>query len=348
MQQYKLSEIVAKFGGKIVGNDVVITDISTLNTANSNQITFITDDKYKNELPNCKASAIIISEKHADKINISKIITDNPYLYFSLVSNLFNPAKVLAVGVKSSVVIGSNTIIPESSAISDNVVIGQNTTIGQNIQIYANVVIGDNVTIGDNVKLYPNITIYDNVKIGNNTTIHAGTVVGSDGFGYAPDKNKHWNKIPQIGGVVIGNKVEIGANTTIDSGAMEPTVIEDGVIIDNLVQVAHNVKIGAHSAIAACVGIAGSTKIGKYCTLAGGAGLTGHIDICDHTVIGGATNIGKSITKPDLYFGVYPATTYKDWAKSAVGLKNITTMQQRIRDLEDKITKLIERDVTND
>ena len=319
--QYKLSDIVAKFGGRLEGNDCIVSGIASTNLATLSQITFITDDKYKNDLHDCNAAAIILNEKHASSTNLPKIITDNPYLYFSFVSNLFNPAKQLPIDIKDTARIDKTSTIGDNSAISDYVVIGKNTKLGRNCQIYSNVVLGDNVVIGDNAKIYPNVTIYDNVTIGNDTTIHAGTVIGSDGFGYAPDAKKHYNKIPQIGGVIIGNKVEIGANTTIDCGAMEPTIIEDGVIIDNLVQIAHNVKIGAHSAIAANVGIAGSTKIGRHCTLAGGVGLTGHIELCDHTVIGGATNIGRSITTPDLYMGVYPAMPYKEYAKTAVQLK---------------------------
>lgn len=344
MQEYKLSDIVAKFGGVLLGNDCVISGIASTNLATSKQITFVTDDKYKNSLQNCNAAAIILHEKYSANTNIPKIVTDNPYLYFSLVSQLFNPPKQLPLGIKNSARIDQTAIIGDNCAISEYVIIGKNTKLGMNCQIYPHVVIGENVTLGNNVKIYPNVTIYDNVTIGNDTTLHAGSVIGSDGFGYAPDAKKHYNKIPQIGGVIIGNKVEIGANTAIDCGTMEPTIIEDGVIIDNLVQIAHNVKLGAHSAVAANVGVSGSTKIGKYCTLAGGVGITGHIEICDYTVIGGATNVGKSITKPDLYMGIYPAMPYKEWAKTAVNVKNLSTLQQRIKDLEEKIALIVERD----
>jgi len=348
MIEYKLSEIVAKFGGVLEGADCLISGIAPTDLASTEQITFITDDKYKNDLEICNAAAVILSNKHAQSTKLPKIITDNPYLYFSFVSNLFNPAKLLPRGIKDTAKIDESTEIGPDAAISDYVVIGRNSKLGARCQVYSGVVIGDNVLIGQNVLIYPNVTIYDNVKLGDDCVIHAGTVIGSDGFGYAPDSKKHYNKIPQIGGVIIGNKVEIGANTTIDCGTLAPTIIEDGVIIDNLVQIAHNVKIGAHSAVAANVGISGSTIVGKHCTLAGGVGLTGHIELCDHTVIGGATNIGKSISKPDLYMGVYPASSYKDWAKSAVHVKNLSVMQQRIKDLEEKLHKLLEGNSAND
>lgn len=339
--QYRLSELVAKFGGVLDGEDIVVSGIAPTNLAASGQITFITDAKYKKDLLNCQASAIILNSDNKDSTSLPKIISDNPYLYFSYVSNLFHPAKRLPQGVKASVKFGDNVVFGEGCSVADNVVIGNNVTLGKNSQIYPNVVLSDDVTLGDNVILYANVTIYSNVKIGHDSIIHSGVVLGADGFGYASDNNKHWHKIPQVGGVIIGNKVEIGANTTIDSGALEPTIIEDGVIIDNLVQIAHNVRIGAHSAIAGCVGIAGSTKVGKHCTLGGGSGLNGHIELCDYTVIGGATNMGRSTTTPGLYFGVYPATSYKEWAKSVVYLKNMGQMQQKIKELETKIEELV-------
>lgn len=347
MQQYKLSELVERFGGYLVGEDRYICGISSTDIATNEQITFLTDDKYKVHLQECRAGAIILAEKNMSLTSISKIITDNPYLYFSQVSTLFYPAKTLEIGVRKTAVIDPSTTIGSDAAILDNVVIGKNCCIGNNCQIYPNVVIGDNVVIGNNVKIYPNVTIYAKVKIGDSCTFHSGCVIGSDGFGYAKDNRKEYHKIPQVGGVIIGNKVEIGANTTIDCGAIEPTIIADGVIIDNLVQVGHNVKIGKHSAIAANVGIAGSTTIGNYCTLAGGAGINGHIDICDHAVVGGSSNILKSITKPDLYFGIYPAMPYKEWATSAVNLKNLSKLQQKVKDLEMIIKNLQERS-TND
>lgn len=343
--QYKLSELIARFGGVLIGDDHTVSGIAPTNMALSDQITFLTENKYKKDLLLCNASAVILREADAmdaslQDIKMSKIITDEPYLYFARVSQLFNPKKRLAIGIKSSSVRGDDVIIGDGAAISDFVSLGNNVVIGSNCQIYPHVVIGDDVVIGDNVIIYPNVSIYANVKIGNDCIFHSGSVIGSDGFGNASDKHKKWHKIPQIGGVVIGDKVEIGANTTVDCGTFAPTVIGDGVVIDNLVQVAHNVTIGAHTGIAACVGIAGNATIGKHCLIAGGAGVNGHISIADHTVIGGAAGVVKTITEPNYYAGVFPIMPFKEWAKNAVHLKRLNEMYKAIKALEKQIHSL--------
>ncbi len=338
--QYKLSELVALFGGKLVGEDTTITAIAPTDLAQIGHITFLSDNKYKKLLTSCQASAIIIKEEDANDVMIPKIITPNPYYYFSLVSNLFNPRRKLKAGIATSAYIEQDSQLGKNPSVSHNVVIGSQSKIGDNCQIFANVVIGNNVEIGDNVFIYPNATIYDNVKIGNNCVIHSGAAIGSDGFGNAKNEKMHYNRIPQIGGVVIGDNVEIGSNTTVDCGTFEPTIIEDGARIDNLVQIAHNVKIGAHAGIASQVGIAGNTKIGKHVMLGGNAGIADHIEICDYTVIGASSNVGKNITKPALYSCGMTAMEYKDWAKTYVHLRNIDKMNNKIRDLQTKVEQL--------
>lgn len=340
MTKFKLSEIISRFGGKLVGEDVYVKGVAPTTTALASDITFITSDKYKKELMGCQAGAIIVSLQDAHLIDIPKIITTNPYLYFSYVSRLFHPLKPITPGIKDTVKIGDNSFVSQSSAIDDYVIIGQNTKIGERCHIHPGVVIGDNVIIGDDVIIYPNVVIYDKVIIGNNCTFHAGAVIGSDGFGYAPDSAKKWHKIPQVGGVIIGNKVEIGANTTIDSGTLSPTIIKDGVIIDNLVQIAHNVEIGEHSAIAACAGIAGGTKIGKHCQIGGASNIIGQIEIADYSAVGGATTVTKSITEPGVYFSIYPFSSYKDWARNAAHVRNLDQMAKRLKNLEEELKAL--------
>lgn len=337
---YKLSELVLKFGGQLIGEDIIIKDIKPLDIADASSISFLTSNKYKKDLEATKAAAVICTNDSVELTTLPKIVCDDPLLYYCFVSQFFNPKKQLIKIIKPSAVIAKTAVIGKNVAIYDNVIIGDNCIIGDNSEIYPNTVINDNVIIGDNCTIYSNVNIYSNVKIGNDCTVHSGVVLGSDGFGYAPDKKGQRHKIPQIGGVVIGNKVEIGANTTIDSGTFVPTRIDDGVVIDNLVQIAHNVTIGAHSTIAACVGIAGSCNIGKHCIMAGGSALADHVDICDYTVVGGFTALGKSITKPDLYMGTYPATPYKDYAKGAVQLRNISDMAQKLKDLEKQLAKI--------
>ena len=337
----KLSQIVEQLGGRLVGADMEVTGIAPTNLVNQGQITFLTNDKYKKDLLNSNASAIILSEINSEGITIPHIITDNPYWYFSKVSQIFNPRRKLSLGIRPTAVIDMSKVsIGVECAIDNYVIIGENVTIGDRCQIHPHVVIGNNVKIGNNITIFPNVTIYDNVTIGDDCILHSGVVIGADGFGNAVDKNKHFSRVPQIGGVLIGNNVEVGANTTIDSGTFTPTIVEDGVVIDNLDQIAHNVEIGAHTGIAACVGIAGSTKIGKYCNLGGGACITGHISIADHTVIGGATGVSKSVTKPDLYFSSYPFSTLKDWAKNAVHIKNLHNMHLKLKELEKKLEEI--------
>jgi UDP-3-O-[3-hydroxymyristoyl] glucosamine N-acyltransferase len=344
VKEYRLSEIVAALGGKLDGPDVLVSAIAQTDKAKAGELTFLTDKKYIKTLPNCQASAIIISDKDANTLNLSipKIISDNPYLYYSRVVDLFHPKPRMSVGIKDTVKISKNTSIGKNAAIGDYVVIGENSHIGDNCQIHSGVVIGDNVFIGNDAIIYPKVVIYSAVKIGNNCSLQSGCIIGSDGFGYAPDANRHWHKIPQVGGVVIGNDVEVGANTTIDSGALGPTIIEDGVKIDNLVQIAHNVKLGAHTAIAAQAGIAGGTTIGKYCQIAGAAGITGHVTIADYTVIGGASNVSKDITVADIYSSGIPAFQYKEWAKIMVYMRNWSDTQDRIKKLEHGLSACLE------
>lgn len=337
MKQYKLSEIITLFGGVLQGEDITVSSVKPMHLAQATDITFVTHKKYKDKLASCLAGAIIINQKEAQNVKIPAILSNNPYWYFSKLSALFYPPESLPIHIHQKASIDPTSVIGDACAISENVVIGAQVVLGSHCQIYPNVIIGKNVVIGNNVIIHPNVTIYSRVTLGDHVVIHAGAVIGSDGFGYAEDNNKHWSKIRHIGGVVIGNDVEIGANTTIDSGTLTPTVIEDGVIIDNLVQIAHNDHIGAHTAIAGLTAIAGSTKIGKHCRIGGGCGINGHIEICDYTVIGGETGVSHSITKPDLYFGAYPAMPYKEWARTAVYLKKLEDMYQRIKALEAKM-----------
>ncbi len=337
---YKLSELIAKFGGILVGEDLSVSSIAPTDLAEVEQLTFLSDKKYLKDLGNCKASAIILDAEHADKVTIPKIITSNPYYYFSQVSNLFNPRRRLALGISPRASIDTSVVIANNPAIAANVVIGKNCRIGDNCQIFPNVVIGENVIIGNDVIIYQNVSLYDTVAIGNDCVIHAGAVIGSDGFGNAKDEHHHYQRIPQIGGVIIGNNVEIGANTTVDCGTFSPTCIADGVRIDNLVQIAHNCSIGAHTGIASKVGIAGNTQIGKHCMIAGNVGISDHISIADYTVIGGGSNVAKTITKAGLYSNGMSVMEYRDWAKVYIHLRNLEKTNAKIKSLQAQLSAL--------
>ncbi len=260
---YSLAEIAALFGGRVLGDaDVRVVQIAPLEQAQEGNIAFLSNARYRARLATTRATAVIVSEADADATTVPRIVCANPYAYFAKVSALLNPAPQAKPGIHASAVIGEGARIDVTAHIAAHVVIGAGASIGAGSVIMESCSIGDNTTIGVNARLYPGVTVYHDCVIGNNLIAHAGVVIGADGFGMAME-NGRYLKIPQIGRVVIGDDVEIGANTTIDRGALNDTVIEDDVKLDNQIQVAHNVRIGAHTAIAGCVGIAGSATIGR-------------------------------------------------------------------------------------
>lgn len=342
---YTLGFIVEQLGGQLVGADLEVSRLAPLQSAQSGDITFVAGVKYLKQLQSSLASAVIVSPKVLAQVeqDRSYLVVDDPYLYFAKLATLFHPPKKARGGIHSSVSLGDGAVVAPSAELRTGVSVGKETVIGERCLIYPGVVIGDNVVLGDDVTLYPNVTIYDSCIVGHRVTVHSGAVIGADGFGLAWEKD-HWFKIPQTGGVVIEDDVEIGANTTIDRGAMDDTRIGKGAKIDNLVQIAHNVQIGAHTAIAGCVGIAGSTKIGAYCTIGGAAMFVGHIEVADKTHIGGGTLVSKSIRNADNYASSYPLQTMKEWLSNAVHLRHLDDLAQRIKDLEREMKQLNRRE----
>jgi len=331
---YTLSEIVAKLGGHVLGDaEVRITQISTLEAARSDQISFLTNSKYRSQLSGTHAGAVILSEEDAGATGLPRIISENPYAYFAKVSTLLNPLPKPKHGIHPAAVIGVGTDIHDSASIGATAVIGDGVTIGSDSVIGEGCSIGSNVTIGSRARLYPRVVVYHDCVIGDDLIAHSGVVIGADGFGIAMDQDR-WLKIPQIGKVVIGDMVEIGANTTIDRGALDDTVIEDGVKLDNQIQVAHNVRIGAHTAIAGCAGIAGSATIGRFCRIGGSTGILGHVDIADHVEIASFSMISKSIREAGSYTGVFPFSKSEDWRKNAVHIRRLDDWVKRIKTLE--------------
>jgi len=337
---YRLAEIAAQLGGRVLGDaEVRITQIAALEAAQPDQISFLTNSKYRAQLAGTRAGAVILAEADADSTGLPRIVSDNPYAYFAKVSALFNPLPEAKPGVHPSAVIGASAIVDKSASIAATAVIGEGAKIGANAVIGEGCSIGANVVIGCRARLYPRVVIYHDCVIGDDLIAHSGVVIGADGFGIAMDQGR-WIKIPQIGRVVIGNDVEIGANTTIDRGALEDTVIEDGVKLDNQIQVAHNVRIGAHTAIAGCVGIAGSTTIGRYCRIGGSAGILGHLKIADHVEIAAFTLIGKSIREAGSYAAIFPFSRSEDWRKNTVHLRHLDELVRRVKTLEQELSAL--------
>lgn len=334
---YRLSEIAAHLGGRVLGDaGVRISQIATLEKAQPDQISFLTNSKYRAQLASTQAGAVILGEADADATGLPRIISDNAYAYFARVSALLNPLPEAKPGIHPGAFIGTGAAIDATASIAATAVIGEGARIGAYSVVGAGCCIGANVVIGSHARLYPRVVIYHGCVIGDNLIAHSGAVIGSDGFGFAMDAGR-WIKIQQIGRVVIGNDVEIGANTTIDRGALDDTVIEDGVKLDNQIQVAHNVRIGAHTAIAGCVGIAGSTTIGRYCRIGGSAGILGHLQIADHVEIAAFTLIGKSIREAGSYAAIFPFSRSEDWRKNTVHLRHLDELVQRVKTLEQEL-----------
>ncbi|MDD5299840.1 MAG: UDP-3-O-(3-hydroxymyristoyl)glucosamine N-acyltransferase [Gallionella sp.] len=341
---YRLADIVLQLGGRVLGNaDVCISQIATLEKAQSSHISFLTNSKYRAQLATTQAGAVILGEADADATDLPRIISGNPYAYFARVSALLNPLPEAKPGVHRSAVVGAGAKIDATASIAAMAVIGDGTTIGAFSVIGEGCCIGANTAIGSHARLYPRVVIYHDCVIGDNLIAHSGAVIGSDGFGIAMDEGR-WIKIPQIGRVVIGNDVEIGANTTIDRGALNDTVIEDGVKLDNQIQVAHNVRIGAHTAIAGCAGIAGSAVIGRYCLIGGGARILGHLELADHVEVAAHTLVGKSIREPGSYAAIFPFSKTGEWRKNTVHLRHLDELVRRVKALEQEIALLKGKD----
>ena len=334
----RLDEIVTRLGGQLDGDgNVLIEQVAPLASARSGQIAFLSSAKYHQQLQSTGASAVIVSPDFAAETPLPKIIHANPYAYYAKVVALLNPPDQRPVGPHPSAVVGSD--IPATTRVGERVVIGKDVVLGENVMFYPGCVIGDGVSIGDDSILYPNVVIYRNCTIGRRAIIQAGAVIGSDGFGFAKE-GERWVKIPQIGRVVIGDDVEIGANTSVDRGALDDTVIGDGVKLDNQIQIAHNVHVGEHTAMAGCVGIAGSARIGRRCTIGGAGMIVGHIEIADDTHVSAGTMITKSLSKPGQYTGAFPMGTHEEWLQTAVQLRRLAKLAERVAGLERKLKSM--------
>ncbi len=311
----KLGELAAKLGCKLLGSgEVEITGISEIQSAEEGHLTFLTNPKYAKFLNRTKASAVIVGRK-IPELGIPQLICDEPYVAFAKALSLFHSEEFPPPGISRKASVHPSAEIGNGCYIGDFAVIGKNTRIGDRVKIFPGCFVGNNCEIGDDSVLFPNVTVYNGCRIGRGVRIHSGAVIGSDGFGYAfSKKESKVFKIPQTGGVVIEDLVEIGANTTIDRGTIGDTIIGEGTKIDNLVQIGHNVKIGKYCFIVSQVGISGSTRIGNFVTLAGKVGVAGHIEIGDNITVAAKAGITKSLRTPGTYAG-FPARPYRQWRK---------------------------------
>jgi len=336
---YTLRELADIIGAELLGEaDCRIDAIASLNHAKPGTISFLSNRQFRDQLGITKASAVIISQADRADLRTNGLITDEPYVAYAKVATLLHPFVNQQSGVHASAVVDDDAQVDPTAWIGPCAVVGKGARIGANCHVGPGCFVGEEVSIGADSLLVANVTIFHKTQIGERAIIHPGAVAGSDGFGLANDHGK-WIKIPQIGRLVIGNDVEIGANTTIDRGAIEDTVLEDGVKIDNLVQIAHNVRIGAHTVMAAQVGIAGSTKIGKYCAFGGQVGIAGHIEVTDHVTITGRGMVVNSITEPGTYSSGIPLDTNIRWRKNVARFRQLDDLAKTVNRLQKQIER---------
>ena len=345
----RLGELVERLGGHLVGDEnIEVFGIAPLDDATASHITFLSNPKLRPQAAQTQAAALILSA--ADDAVISKtykgarVVADNPYAYFARTAQFFALQQTLpaAIGIHPSAVVDDDARVASSASVGPHVVIEAGATVAEYAVIDAGCYIGRNAQIGARTHLFARVTLHAECRIGQRAIVHSGVVIGADGFGFANDGGT-WVKIPQTGGVAIGDDVEIGANTTIDRGTLADTVIEDGVKLDNQIQIGHNCHIGAHTAMAGCVGVAGSARIGKYCTFGGAAMVLGHLTIADHVHISSGSLVSRSILEAGQYTGFYPLAKNADWEKSAAIVRNLTTMREKIRELEKTIKSMTEK-----
>jgi UDP-3-O-[3-hydroxymyristoyl] glucosamine N-acyltransferase len=340
----RLAELVDTLGGQLIGDgSLEVSGIAPLGDAGPSHLTFLSNPKFRSQAAATGAAALILSAAdHAligDAYAGARIVTTNPYAYFARVAQRFASlaARPPVPGIHASACVDPAARVSASACIGPHVVIEAGADIGAHCQVDAGCFIGRDAHLGEGTHFYPRVSFLGNCRIGKNGIIHSGAVIGADGFGFANDGGVYI-KIPQIGGVRIGDDVEIGANTTIDRGALADTIIEDGVKLDNQIQIGHNCHIGAHTAMAGCVGVAGSARIGKYCTFGGAAMVLGHLTIADKVHISSGSLVSRSILEPGQYTGFYPLAKNADWEKSAVIVRNLPSMREKIRALEKNQT----------
>ncbi|MBL8398789.1 MAG: UDP-3-O-(3-hydroxymyristoyl)glucosamine N-acyltransferase [Candidatus Accumulibacter sp.] len=332
---FRLDQIVARLGGLLEGDgSVVVSQVGSLQSAKPGQITFLAHAKFRAQLAGTGASAVIVAPAFAAATALPRIVHPNPYAYYARVTALLNPPPSPRLGVQAGAIVHS--ILPASASVGENTVIGRQVTFGENVTIHAGCVIGDGVTIGDDSLLYPRVVVYHDCLIGKRAIIHSGAVIGADGFGFAKDGDR-WQKIPQIGRVVIGDDVEIGANTTIDRGALDDTVIGDSVKLDNQIQIGHNVHLGEQTALAGCVGIAGSTRIGRRCTIGGAGMISGHLELADDVHISAGSLVMRNLRQPGQYTSIFPLEAHHDWLHNAAQIKRLARLAERVAELEKKL-----------
>ena len=338
---WRLGDLAQALGVELKGEaSLEVGSMATLGSARPGQLSFLANPLYRSQLAGTAATAVIIHPQFADECPVAALLADNPYLVYSRVSHFFDRRPRPGQGVHPTAFVADGVQMGEGCRVGPNAVIEAGAVLGENVEVGAGSVIGAHSTIGNDCLFHANVTLYHGIKVGDRCTFHSGVVIGADGFGFANEAGK-WKKIAQLGAVTIGNDVDVGANTTIDRGAIQDTLIGDGVILDNQIQIAHNVEIGEGTAIAGCTGIAGSTRIGKYCTIAGAVGIAGHLEIADRVHLTMRSAITKSISEPGSYSSGTAMSKTAEWRKNAARFRSLDDMARKISRLEKQLKALL-------
>jgi UDP-3-O-[3-hydroxymyristoyl] glucosamine N-acyltransferase len=350
MQTPTLGQLATENGAQVVGDpDLAIIGLAPLDQAGPGELSFLSNPLYLAQALSSTASAVIVSAPDLERIRAEGqaggrnwLVARNPYVCFARIAQRFDHAnRDTRTGIDPRASVATDVTVPASCFIGPNVVIESGARIGERVRIVANCFVGVKAEIGDDSLIYANVSVYHHCVVGARAILHSGVVIGADGFGFAPDigpTGVEYVKIPQTGRAVLGNDVEVGANTAIDRGAMADTVIEDGCKIDNQVQIAHNVRVGAHTVIAGCAAVSGSTRIGRFCVIGGAANFAGHLTIADRTTVSGGTSITKSITKPGGHFtSVFPFLPHGEWERNAAIVRGLTKLRERVMQLERRL-----------
>jgi UDP-3-O-[3-hydroxymyristoyl] glucosamine N-acyltransferase len=334
-----LADLAVRYGCELHGDpDTEIFAVGTLEEAGAGAITFLANPGYRKFLAETKASAVILSEDMAAECPVACLIAADPYLSYALIAAELHPAPDLKVGVHPAAVVSDTAVIPASCEVAAGAVIADGVTLGERVYVGPNCVIGENSVIGDDSRLAANVSVYQACQIGNRCVLHSAVVIGADGFGIAKS-DQGWVKVPQVGAVVLGDDVEIGAGTTIDCGAIGNTVIGNGVKLDNLVMIGHNVRVGDHTAMAGQSGVSGSTTIGARCVIAGKVGVAGHLEIVDDVYVLAGTGVSNDIKQAGMYASTLTAEPVAKWRRIAARLKNLDQLAKRLVALEKRVGK---------
>lgn len=332
----KLAELAVRFGCELRGDpDIEIVAVAPLSAATPGSISFLANPRYRPQLRETRAAAVIVDAASAAGSPVPVLVAANPHACFARVAALLHPEPAAPAGIDPSAIVAPDARIDPAAHVGPLCVIGAGVQVGPRSVLGPGCIVEAGAVLGADVRLVARVTVCRGVRLGDRCIVQPGAVLGADGFGYAAERGT-WVKVPQVGSVRIGADVEIGANTTIDRGAIGDTVIEDGVKLDNLVQIGHNVRVGAHSAFAGCVGVAGSARIGRHCTAGGGAIILGHLELVDHVHVTAATVITRSILKPGQYSGLFPFDDNAAWEKNAATLRQLHGLRERLRALEKK------------